>query len=144
LKEEKQNREKLIAKRRHEKQKKPKFHRQESWRYKRVKENWRQTGGIDNKIHKELKGWPSSPNSGYRGPKISRGLHPSAFREVRVFNPDDLNKVDPELEAITIAHTVGGRKRTEIVNRAKEKGIHIFNPREFKEPQEPETEKEKS
>jgi large subunit ribosomal protein L32e len=142
LKEEKEDRENLVAEREREKRKKPKFRRQESWRYKRLKEEWRRPRGIDNKVRRKVKGWPSSPNSGYRGPKISRGLHPSSFKEVRVFNVDDLSKVDPDSEAIRIAHTVGARKRIEIVDRAKEMGIHILNPREFKELEEPITEKE--
>jgi large subunit ribosomal protein L32e len=142
LNEENKDRGRLVAKRKIEKSKKPKFRRQESWRYKRLKEEWRKPKGLDNKIRRKVKGWPSSPNSGYRGPKISRGLHPSAFKEVRVFNADNLSKVDPNLEAIRIAHTVGARKRIEIVSRAKEMGIHILNPKEFKELEEPITEKE--
>ena len=136
-------RKKLVAKRAKEKQKNPKFRRQESWRYKRLKENWRRPRGMDNKVRKSVKGWPSSPNIGYGGPKISRGLHSSAFREVRVFNVDDLSKVDSGLEAVKIANTVGARKRMEIVNRAKELGIRILNPKGFKELEEPETKEEK-
>jgi len=132
-------RKKLVAKRDKEKQKKPKFVRQESWRYKRLKENWRRPRGLDNKVRKKVKGWPASPNVGYRGPKESRGLHPSAFKEVRVFNLDDLNKINPELEAIRIASCVGNRKRAEIIRVARERGIHILNPREFKELEEPVT-----
>lgn len=137
MNEEKQGRETLVAKREKEKRKKPTFRRQESWRYKRLKETWRRPRGLDNKVRRKVKGWPQAPSSGYRGPKESRGLHPSGFREVRVFNVDDLSGVDPDLEAVRIAHTVGGRKRIEIVNRAKEMGIHILNPREFKELEEP-------
>ncbi|MEM2111460.1 MAG: 50S ribosomal protein L32e [Candidatus Bathyarchaeia archaeon] len=124
---------KLLAKREKEKRKKPKFQRQESWRYKRLKENWRRPRGLDSKMRKKVKGWPASPNSGYRGLKKARGLHPSGFKEVMVFNLDDLNSVDPKIEAIRIAHRVGDRKRIEIVNKAKEMGIHILNPREYKE-----------
>jgi large subunit ribosomal protein L32e len=115
------------------KRKKPDFQRLESWRLKRVKKRWRRPRGLDNHMRRKIKGWPLSPNTGYRSQKIIRGLHPSGFREVRVFNVDDLNGVDPEEEAIKIAHTVGTRKRIEIVKRAKEMGIHILNPREFKE-----------
>ncbi len=144
MNEEKQDGETLVAKREKEKRKKPKFRRQESWRYKRLKETWRRPRGLDNKVRRKVKGWPPAPSSGYRGPKESRGLHPSGFREVRVFNVDDLYGVDPDLEAVRIAHTVGGRKRIEIVNRAKEMGIHILNPREFKELEEPLPELEES
>ena len=142
--EEKQDGQKLVAKREKEKRKKPKFRRQESWRYKRLKERWRRPRGLDNKIRRKVKGWPSAPNSGYRGPRVSRGLHPSGFKEVRVFNVDDLSEVNPDLEAARIAHTVGARKRIEIISRAKEMGIHVLNPREFKELEEPLPEAEES
>jgi len=142
LREEKEpvDKEKVAAMGEKAKRKRPKFRRQESWRYKRIKENWRRPRGLDSKMRKKVKGWPSSPNAGYRGPKVARGLHPSAFKEVRVFNVDDLSDVNPEREAVRIAHTVGSRKRIEIVNRARELGIHVINPREFKELEE--TEKE--
>ena len=134
----------LVAKRQKEKEKKPKFRRQESWRYKRLKETWRRPRGLDNKVRRKVKGWPSSPDSGYGGPKSSRDLHPSGLREVRVFNVDDLSRVDPDLEAARIAHTVGARKRIEIVGRAKELGIRVLNPKEFKELEEPLPEAEES
>lgn len=112
------------------KNKKPDFRRQESWRYKRVKESWRRPRGIDSKMRKKVKGWPKSPRVGYRGPKEARGLHPSGYMEVLVHNVDDVDGVDPKTQAIRIAHTVGARKRVEISARAKEREIHILNPRE--------------
>ena len=142
MKTEKTDVRKLVSQRAKEKKKKPEFRRQESWRYKRLKENWRKPRGLDNKMRKNVKGWPDSPNIGYRGPKAARGLHPSSFREVRVFNVDDLNKIDPKNEAIRIAHQVGDRKRLEIINKAREKSIKILNPREFKEVAETKTETE--
>jgi len=131
------------------KHKKPKFKRQESWRYKRVKENWRKPRGIDSKMRKKVKGWPPSPGTGYRSPKKTRGLHPSGYVEVRVQTTEDLNELDPGTQAIRIARTVGDKKRVEISDLADERGIHILNPRiakeleEFEEEEAEEEEKEK-
>lgn len=109
------------------KRKKPDFVRQESWRYDRLDESWRRPRGIDSKMRKSVKGWPPRVKIGYGGPKEARGLHPSGYREVIVHNVEDLSKVDPKTEAIRIAHTVGAKKRAEIINRARELGIHILN-----------------
>jgi large subunit ribosomal protein L32e len=129
---------KLVELRERVKKKKPKFRTAESWRYKRVKENWRRPRGIDNKMRQKKRGWPKSVSVGYRGPKNARGLHPSGYQEVLVTNVDDLLNVNPELQAIRIAHTVGAKKRFEILAKAKEKGIRILNPGEIKKPEEEE------
>jgi large subunit ribosomal protein L32e len=128
--------EKQFPKKGHSGRKKPKFRRQESWRYKRVKDTWRKPHGIDSKMRKKVKGWPASPTIGYRSPKKTRGLHPSGFLETRVQSVEDLGGIDPELQAIRIARTVGGRKRIEILALAEEKGIHVLNPRTAREPEE--------
>ena len=120
--------ERPLKKRQLSKHKKPRFKRQESWRYKRVKENWRKPRGIDSKMRKKVKGWPACPTTGYRSPKKTRGLHPSGFVEVRIQSIDDLGGIDPEIQAIRIAHTLGSRKRIEILALAEEKGIHVINP----------------
>ena len=56
---------------------------------------------------------------GYKGPKVARFLHPSGYREVIVFNVDDLANVDLNTQAVRIAHRVGKRKRAEIIAKAK-------------------------
>ncbi len=126
--------ERALALRRRLKSKKPKFRRQESWRYKRVSEVWRKPDGIDSKMRRKKKGWPKSVEVGYRGPKAARGLHPSGYAEVLIHTVDDVEKVDPKTQAIRIAHAVGARKRIEITARARERDIHILNPREVEKP----------
>ncbi len=110
------------------KSKKPKFRRQESWRYKRVSEIWRKPDGIDSKMRVKKKGWPKSVEIGYRSPRKARGLHPSGYVEILVRNTDDLARVDSETQAIRIAHSIGTKKRAEILSRAREKQIYVLNP----------------
>ncbi len=106
----------------------PKFIRQESWRYVRVKENWRRPRGIDSKMRLKLKSRPALVNIGYGSPKKVRGLHPSGKKEVLIHNVEELEKINPEVEVARIAHTVGLRKRIQILERAKELGITVLNP----------------
>ena len=115
------------------KKKKPSFVRQESWRYKRLSESWRRPRGLDNKMRRKIKGWPPTVNVGYRGPKATRGLHPSGYKEVLAYNTEDLKKIDPKTQAARIAHTVGKRKRTKILVEARKRKITILNLREVKE-----------
>ena len=131
-------REQALALRERMKRKKPRFRRQESWRYKRVTEVWRRPDGVDSKMRVKAKGWPKSAEVGYRGPKAARYLHPSGYSEVLVRNVDDVDRVNPETQVIRIAHTVGAKKRVEISARAKEKGVRVLNPKEEEKPTEEE------
>jgi len=115
------------------KRKKPAFVRPESWRYMRLKETWRRPRGLDHKIRRKKKGWPAAVSTGYRGPKVARGLHPSGYKEVLVSNPMDLKEIDPKTQAIRIAHTVGKRKRARIIAEARKKKITILNLKEARE-----------
>lgn len=120
------------------KRKKPDFVRQESWRYDRLKENWRRPRGIDNKMRRKIKGWPPTVNVGYRSPKAARGLHPSGYEEVLVHNVEELKNVNPKTQAVRIAHTVGKRKRAQILMQARKRKITVLNLGEVKEEAEKE------
>jgi large subunit ribosomal protein L32e len=105
----------------------PRFVRQESWRYDRLAENWRKPKGKDNKMRKQVSGVPRIVKIGYRGPKGARGLHPSGYTDNIVFNVNDLHKLDPKKDAARLAHTVGARKRKEIISQATIMHIKILN-----------------
>lgn len=124
--------EKVLRLRAKIKKKKPNFVRHESWRYDRLKENWRKPKGIDNKMRRKIKGWPPTVNVGYRGPKAARGLHPSGYEEVLVYNVEDLKNVDPKTQAVRIAHTVGKKKRLQILQEARKRKITVLNLGEAK------------
>lgn len=105
----------------------PRFVRQESWRYIRLAENWRKPKGVDNKMRKQVSGVPPLVKVGYRGPKSARGLHPSGYRDRLIHNIRDLEKLDPKIDAARIGHTVGRRKRIDIVSRANALGVKVLN-----------------
>jgi large subunit ribosomal protein L32e len=122
------SKDRLLRIRKEKNKKRPEFLRAEYHRLKRIQTSWRRPRGIDSKMRHKVKGKRKSPNPGYRNPKLVRGLHPSGFKVVQVFNIDDLEKINPELEIIQMGRTVGNRKRTLILERAEELKIHVINP----------------
>jgi large subunit ribosomal protein L32e len=118
---------KALKARKRVKKKKPDFVRPESWRYVKLKESWRRPRGLDNKMRRKIKGWPPTVSTGYKGPKDARGLHPSGYREVLVHNAKEISEVDPKSEAARIAHTVGKKKRVQIIAEAKKRKVFILN-----------------
>jgi large subunit ribosomal protein L32e len=108
--------------------KRPEFVRQESWRYDRLAPNWRKPKGKDNKMRRQVSGVPPLAKVGYKGPRKSRGLHPSGYNDILIFNVNGLAKIDPKVDAVRIAHTVGNKKRIEIVTEATRLKMKILNP----------------
>lgn len=105
----------------------PAFKRQEWFRYSKLGEEWRRPKGIHSKMRRGLKRRPPMVEVGYRGPAEVRGLHPSGFEEVLVYNVDGLEGIDPKTQAVRIGGTVGTRKRIAIEDRADELGIRVLN-----------------
>jgi large subunit ribosomal protein L32e len=124
---------KALKARKRAKKKKPDFVRSESWRYAKLKESWRRPRGLDHKMRRKIKGWPPTVSVGYKGPKVARGLHPSGYKEVLVHNAKEVSSIDPKTEAARIAHTVGKKKRVQIIAKAKKKKVFILNFKPVKE-----------
>ena len=134
----------LLAARKKVAKTRPKFIRQESWRYDRLAESWRRPKGKDNKMRKQKSGMPALVKVGYRGPRLARGLHPSGYTDNVVHNIAELAKLDPKRDAARIGHTVGKRKRIEIVAKANELGIKVLNAGKLAPKKEEEKEEEKN
>ena len=105
----------------------PAFKRQEWFRYQKLGESWRRPKGIHSKMKRGLKRRPPVVDIGFRGPAEVRGLHPSGFEEVLVYNVEGLEGIDPKAQAVRIGGTVGTKKRIVIQERADELGIRVLN-----------------
>jgi large subunit ribosomal protein L32e len=75
----------------------------------------------------QVSGVPSLVKIGYRGPKVSRGLHPSGYVDNLIHNVNELLKLNKDKDAARIAHTVGNKKRLEIILEAESMGIKVLN-----------------
>src|SRR3989441_4896994 len=109
---------------------KPEFRRQESWRYKRVKEDWRRPRGVTSKMRKEESGFPAKVKNGYGSTRSTRGLHPRGLVDMLVWREVELEKLDPKVHILRIAARVGEKKRRGILTKAKDLNFHIANPGE--------------
>jgi large subunit ribosomal protein L32e len=118
----------LVERRKEFSKRRPRFVRQESWRFGRLRPMWRKPKGVDNKVRRQDKGAVALVRVGYRGPKESRGLHPSGHYEILVHRAADLQTLVPGRDVARIGATVGARKRVLILSRAKELGIRVVNP----------------
>lgn len=110
------------------KRKKPAFKRWMSDSYARLSESWRHPRGRHSKVRRREKGKVKMPFIGWGAKASEKGLHPSGFREVMVYSPADLKKMDSKTDAAKISATTGARKRIEIVRMAGEMKIKVLNP----------------
>jgi large subunit ribosomal protein L32e len=79
-------------------------------------------------MRRQVSGVPPLVKVGYKGPRKSRGLHPSGYNDILIFNVKDLSKINPKIDAVRIAHTVGNKKRIDIVTEATKLKMKILNP----------------
>jgi len=108
----------------------PKFLRRTWNRYSKLgkkrkkKQVWRRPTGRDNKIRERRRGYGARVSIGYQKNKktsnLVRGKVP-----IKINNIHDLEKIGKE--NIGIVSRVGKKKKKEIINKAKEKKILLYN-----------------
>lgn len=113
-------------------QKSANFSRDGEGKKKKLKKTWRRPRGLHNKQRLQKKAKGPLPTPGYGSPVAVRGMHPSGFRDILVFNPGDLDALDPAQDAIRVGGSVGDRKRALIQEKAVSAGLKILNPKEIK------------
>lgn len=121
--------EKLLKFRSEVKKRKPTFRRQQSNQFAKFKndDRWRRPKGYQSKMRLKEAGHRRMPATGYKSPRLVRGLNRDGFKEVLVYNVADLMKIDSKTEIAIIARTVGGRKSLDILNKAKELNMSFGN-----------------
>ncbi|KAF7692995.1 60S ribosomal protein L32 [Cucumispora dikerogammari] len=105
------------------------FKRHHCDKYKRVSASWRKPRGIDNRVRRKLKGAIQMPGKRFMKDPEIKYLNPQGFREVLVANVKDLEPLKNMNTnyAAVIRHSVGARKRIEIVEKADEFQIVVMN-----------------
>lgn len=125
-----ENTKRLMELRKKRKVAKPKFVERESHLYPRIKARWRYPKGNSSAIRRGKRGEPVLVNPGYGSPREVRGLHSSGLEKIVVHNARELQSLNPEKQGAVIAHTLGNRKRMELLQLAVEKKIKVLNWRE--------------
>lgn len=120
------NKSNLLTTRNKMKSKKPDFERQDVNIFKQFRGQWRKPKGIHSKLRRGFRGHKNIPSIGFSSPCEVKGLTRKGLLPFVVANVKDLEKVDTKINAIIIAHSVGMKKRVEILNKAKEKKIDVL------------------
>ena len=107
---------------------KTRFRRQESWRLKRVKENWRRPRGVTSRMRKEKNGWPALVKVGRGSAASKRGRHPRGLIERLVRNESDLEGLNPKLHIVRLSGRLGEKRRLTLLDRVRSLNVHIANP----------------
>ena len=109
------------------KRKKPVFLKQDAHKKSKLKKNWRRPRGRHSKMRFRLASYRKRPNVGYSSPRSVRGLNPKGFREVHVYNLEDLDKVQKN-EVVVIGRIVGLKKQVALLKKIKElKDLTVLN-----------------
>ncbi len=107
-----------------------KFIRHDYMRYAKIGKNrkkiqkWRKPKGRHNKMREKREGYPDSPGIGYKKPRALSGRI-AGKAPIMVYNVNDLNKTSKD--SIIILGKVGAKKKMEIIKKADEMKMTIFN-----------------
>lgn len=105
---------------------KPKFIRQDANKLKRLGNKWRKPKGIHSKMRNNFKGHRKNISVGWKSPKLVHSLVGN-LNNVIVYTLKQIEMIEPMHEGITIANSIGLKKRLPLLNRAKERGIKVLN-----------------
>lgn len=109
------------------KNKKPTFIRHDAHKKKRVSAVWRRPKGRQNKMRLHKKGYARGRSTGFGSPVAVRGLSRTGLRQINVATLKEFEGLDPKVDGIIIARTVGNRKRVMLIEHAQKNKFTILN-----------------
>lgn len=112
-------------------QKSARFKRDGAGKKEQLDDTWRRPRGLHHKQRRQKKAKGPMPTPGYGSPVDVRGMHPSGYRDILVHNSEELEGLDPAVDAVRIAASVGARKRGAIQEKALSEGLKVLNPRDL-------------
>ncbi|RDL39510.1 Ribosomal protein L32e [Venustampulla echinocandica] len=129
-----QNDDKMVSAKKHipiVKKRTKRFNRHQSDRFKCVDPSWRKPKGIDNRVRRRFKGQMVMPSIGFGANRKTRHMMPSGHKAFLVNNIQDVDLLlmHNKTFAAEIGHAVSSRKRITIIERAKQLGVKVTNPK---------------
>ena len=119
---------KLLDARKASKSRKPTYKRVQSHQFAKLQDvKWRKPKGMGNKVRRGRRGKPSMPEVGFGSPRLVKGLNKHGLKEVIVSNIKDLESIDAKTQAAVLSKTLGGRKKLDLLAKAKSLSISIAN-----------------
>lgn len=105
------------------------FNRFQSDQFMRVKPSWRKPRGIDSAVRRRFRGRQQMVSVGFRTAKVARDILPNGFKKFLITNKQDLEALIMHNRSYCaeFAHTLGSKKRKQLIERAKELNIRVTN-----------------
>lgn len=105
----------------------PAFIRQQASYSKFRKEKWRYPRGKSSKVRLSISGHKATPSIGYGSSGAERFLNRYGLAEVIVTNEKSLTHLHPSKHAVVLSGNLGLKKRIELLQKIKEKNLHVMN-----------------
>ncbi len=110
--------------------KRPAFNKTDSYKHKRLTDNWRRPKGIHNKMRHQRWGKAAIVKVGYRNPVAVRHLTLSGLLPVLVYAVSDLQNLDVKKHGVIIGH-VGGKLKIKLLDECKKQGLSVINVKDI-------------
>lgn len=86
----------------------------------KAKRKWRKARGRHNKIRKGKRGHSSRPKIGFKNENYKKPMIIENIKQLEMMN---------KTQEATISSRVGGKKRSQILDKARSLGLKVINPR---------------